>query len=103
MHPLLRSAPTPMLCLSALFFVLALALPFFWMEPGFGDPILEEFLELLFGESFDAKPYSVLGGIWILFADGDWVIAIVLLLFSVLFPIGKLLALFILLFWPTNR
>lgn len=80
--------------LSALAFVFAMVVPFVRMEPHFGDQWLEEILEILFGQSFDPDEYTVVGGILRLYREGDWIIATVLLLFSVLFPAAKLILLF---------
>jgi len=46
--------------------------------------------------------YSVLMGVKELFLDGSWVLGIILFLFSVVFPIGKLLLLIGLWFWQVD-
>jgi hypothetical protein len=69
--------------------------PFCWLIPNvvedpFYNDILKGVWEWLSGDSFDAQPYSVIGGIITLCKDGDIWIAMVLFLFSVVFPICKL-------------
>jgi paraquat-inducible protein A len=71
-------------------FPLAVLLPFFTFSPSFGDVMMDAAYEYLNPGSLDPMTYSVLGGIAKLFSDGDVVVAVVLLLFSVLFPAVKL-------------
>ncbi len=81
-------------------FPLAVLLPFFTLSPSFGDVMVDAILAYLFPGSTDPRTYCVLGGIAALFMDGDVVVAVVLLLFSVLFPSVKLALLWGVLFRP---
>jgi len=84
-------------------FLLGVLLPFFILEPSLGDPFFMTVVELFTGESFNPHTYSVFGGIMLLFQDGDVMIAIVLLVFSVLFPAVKLAILWRLLLRPSKN
>jgi paraquat-inducible protein A len=84
-------------------FVLGILVPFCGLEPSLGDPLLTAIVEYLSGDQFDPHSYSVLGGIVLLFQDGDVVIALVLLLFSVLFPAVKLTLIWQLLLYASTR
>lgn len=85
-----RIAAIAMAFAATVTFPFALLLPFFLFEPSFGDPLVDGIVEYADPGSLDAKRYSVLTGIGATFADGDIVVAVVLLLFSVCFPAVKL-------------
>jgi paraquat-inducible protein A len=76
--------------IATLTFPLAVLLPFFTFSPSFGDVLLDAGYDYVNPGALDPATYSVLGGIARLFTDGDYVVAVVLLLFSVLFPAVKL-------------
>jgi paraquat-inducible protein A len=87
----MRERPEQLLAAGAtLVFPVALLLPLFTFSPSLGDPLLDGVVEYAEPGALDASSYSVVGGIVRLFDDGDPVIAIVLLLFSVFFPAVKL-------------
>lgn len=93
--------PKALVVAAACAFLCALVLPFFRLIPDVGDRFLRELLEIVFGDPFDTKSYSVLGGIRTLYSEGgwdNWVIGSVLLVFSVIFPSVKLLQ-FCLMLW----
>lgn len=71
----------------------AVLAPFFTFSPSLGDLLLDAAYEYADPGSMDPKTYSVVGGIALLFTEGDIVVALVLSLFSVLFPAGKLVLL----------
>jgi len=78
----------------------ALLLPLFTFSPSLGDPLVDGIYDYAEPGSLTPKTYSVLGGIAQLFKDGDVVVAIVLLFFSVFFPAVKLALLWGVLFRP---
>jgi paraquat-inducible protein A len=74
-------------------FPFAILSQFFTFTPSFGDPLVDDIIDFADPGAMTPKSNSVLGGIAMLFTDGnaaDAVIAIVLLLFSVFFPAIKL-------------
>lgn len=81
--------------LAVVCFIPGVVLPLFWITPGPEDPLLKEAFELLFSESFEANGFSLAGALWYLFRDGEWVIATVLFLFSLTFPILKLAGIYL--------
>jgi hypothetical protein len=80
--------------IAILCFLPGVILPLFWITPGPEDPLLKEIFELVLEESFDSNGFSLIGGLWYLFRDGEWVIATVLLLFSLTFPLIKLIGIY---------
>jgi hypothetical protein len=83
-------------------FPLAVLLPFFTLQPSLGDPLLDAVYDYVEPGVMDAKVCSVLAGIAYLFADGDQITAVILLLFSVLFPGIKLALLWMTLVRPSS-
>jgi paraquat-inducible protein A len=96
--------PAPVLAtVATVTFPLAVLYPFFTLKPSLGDPLVDGVYDYADPGSMAPKTYSVLSGIARLFTDGDMVIAIVLLLFSVFFPAVKLALLWGVLAWPGPR
>jgi hypothetical protein len=83
-------------------FPFALLLPFFSFSPSLGEVMVDALLDYVWPGSLDPTTYSVLGGIARLFAEGDVVVAVVLLFFSVFFPAVKLALLWGVLIWPNH-
>lgn len=79
--------------LSAVTFVIGVLAPMVSLTPRLGDPTLEQFVGIVSGESFTPRSHSLLGGIQSLFVHGDILMGLILLVFSLLFPLGKLLLL----------
>lgn len=78
--------------LGSLSFPLAILMPFFVIHPSMGDDLLDAAWGHIQPGSMDSKSFSVIGGIDALFqGTGDEpLVAVVLLLFSVYFPLLKL-------------
>lgn len=93
-----------MTLVASMLFIPGVVFPFFEFTPSLGDDIADAVLERL-GYDFSPKSYSVVGGIVKLFHDGgsEIVIALVLLLFSVLFPLVKLSFLWKAILAPNRR
>jgi paraquat-inducible protein A len=95
------ASPTFVLAaLASLTFPLAVLCPFFAFEPRLFDPLFEALVEYTDPGILDPRTYSVVGGIALLFTEGDTAVAIILLLFSVIFPACKLALLWSVLLQP---
>lgn len=81
--------------LSAVMFVAGLVLPSFTMVPKLGGGLLEDVAKLFVKEDLRPKTFSLAGGILHLLGDGELFLGSLILLFSILFPLTKLGAIFI--------
>lgn len=86
--------PAGLLIGAVLFLFFGLTLPAFTMHPSLGGGFLEWWVDV-FTDEITPKTFSILGGIGKLFAEGDVVIAVIILTFSVIFPMAKALLLLI--------
>ncbi len=87
--------PEAFLCLCAsLCFPLALLEPIFTVDPTFGDPLIDAAIEEVKPNALAPRTHSVLSGIAEVYMTrkgvGEFVVATVLLVFSVFFPAIKL-------------
>ncbi len=71
-------------------FVATLPAPFFRLSPRLGSPFLESVVTLTTGDSFEPQTFTLLGGIFRLWRDGQPGLALILFVFSVIFPAVKL-------------
>ena len=78
--------------LALLCFGVAVFAPCFTIHPKFGGEWPERVAKWLDTNSVEPQTFSLIGGIGHLLHDGDLLIGGVLLVFSVLFPVGKLAA-----------
>ena len=62
------------------------------MIPKFGDGFFERLVRLFVSSDLEPRQFSLVGGIWHLFAEREIFIGGVILLFSVVFPVAKLAA-----------
>ena len=62
------------------------------MIPKFGDGFFERLVRLFVSSDLEPRQFSLVGGIWHLFAERELFIGGVILLFSVVFPLAKLAA-----------
>jgi uncharacterized paraquat-inducible protein A len=83
--------------LALLAFLVAVSAPCVTMRPSFGGGAAEWVAAQLDPKSTEPQTYSMLGGISHLLRDGDWLIGGVLVVFTLLFPILKLVMNFYLL------
>lgn len=86
--------PTGLLVCAVLFLFLGLTLPAFTMQPSLGGGFIEWWVDVFSGK-MTATTFSILGGIGKLFADGETILAIIILSFSVIFPTAKALLLLV--------
>lgn len=80
--------------LSFITLVAAYITPFFYIVPGFGDPLLNNIMFVV-GLYADEHEYSIIGSIYELYNDGSIFLAAVLFAFSVIAPISKSILLII--------
>lgn len=88
-----RAATRPERVLAAVatvLFPVAVLAPFFTVHPSFGDPLIDALVEAASPGALDPQTHSVVEGITLLFAKGNRLVAVLLVLFSVLFPAVKL-------------
>jgi len=86
--------PTGLLVCAVLFLFLGLTLPAVTMQPSLGGGFIEWWVDV-FSDEMTATTFSILGGIGHLFADGETILAIIILSFSVIFPTAKALLLLV--------
>ena len=77
-----------LLILASLLFGIGLVAPCLILHPSAGE--YTEILTILRPSFTDPREISILGGIFALLRGGDFFVGAILLLFSVLFPLGKL-------------
>jgi hypothetical protein len=77
------------LAISSSTLTLALFLPFCEIRVSTGDSLVDAIAWWAFEADFATKHYSILSGIFLLFEEREYVIAGVILAFSVIFPIVK--------------
>lgn len=80
--------------LAAVLMAAAIIMPFVTLQPSAGSRSTELFVELVTGNRFTPMTLTLLGGIVHILGGRDWPIGVVLLSFSVLFPMAKLVVLF---------
>ncbi len=78
--------------LAGCLFLVGIFAPSFTMIPKFGDGFFERLVRLFVSSDLEPRQFSVVGGIWHLFAEREIFIGAVILLFSVAFPVAKLAA-----------
>jgi len=86
--------PAGLLIGAVLLLFFGLTLPAFTMDPSLGGGFLEWWVDV-FTDEMTPKTFSILGGIGHLFADGETILAIIILSFSVILPTAKALLLLI--------
>jgi paraquat-inducible protein A len=79
--------------LSAALFIVGIFAPSFTMIPKLGDGYFERFVRLFMRDELAPRTFSLVGGVWRLLRDGDFLVGGVILIFSVIFPAAKLVAL----------
>ena len=80
--------PASLIVGALLFLILGLTRPAFTTLPSLGGGVVEWWINI-FTDEVTAKTFSILGGIRKLFSDGDFLIAMILVSFSVVFPMTK--------------
>jgi paraquat-inducible protein A len=78
--------------LAVVAFVVGIFAPSFTMIPKFGDGFFERLVRLFVSSDLEPRQFSLVGGIWHLFQEGELFIGGLILLFSVVFPAIKLAA-----------
>jgi hypothetical protein len=76
--------------LAASLFVVGIFAPSFTMIPKFGDGIFERLVRWFVSSDLEPRQFSLVGGILHLFQQGEVFIGGIILLFSIAFPIAKL-------------
>lgn len=79
--------------LSAVLLVVALFAPCFTLEPHFGQGKLEGLLAWWNPNSVARQTFSLVGGIGSFYEHHEWILGTLVLLFSILFPLLKLIVL----------
>ncbi|HTQ37561.1 MAG TPA: paraquat-inducible protein A [Pirellulales bacterium] len=79
--------------LAALLFLVGIFAPSFTMIPKFGDGFFERLVRLFVSSDLEPRQFSLVGGILHLFQEGQLFIGGLILLFSLAFPLAKLIAL----------
>ena len=80
--------------LAAITFVAGIFTPCFTMIPKLGDGIMEEVARNFLSDDLRPQRFSLAGGMLHLFQSGDLLIASLIRLFTILFPLAKLAVLF---------
>jgi paraquat-inducible protein A len=90
-QPAMNNRRLALVCcaLSAILLVPGLFLPAVEMRPSFGL-VVDELLRSTRSKWIDPQQYSIISGVWALLSDGDYVLGVIILLFSIVFPIVKL-------------
>jgi len=88
---------------STVTFVIGASVPFVRMEPRLGHRWLEDVVGVVSGEKFEPQVHSLLGMTVTLLSHRDLLLGIILLTFSILFPILKLGVLYVLCFGNPAR
>lgn len=83
--------------LSAVTFVFGVFSPSFTVRPSLGDPVVNALIRDVLPEFLEPQTFSLARGIWVLFADGETGLGLIITTFSVAFPTWKLVVLHIVL------
>jgi hypothetical protein len=83
--------------LAAVSFLVGIGAPCFTMIPKLGEGIGATVVGWFVGDSLEPQSFSLTGGILHLLQEGEYLIGGLLLVFSVLFPLAKLVVIFVLL------
>lgn len=88
--------PTTFVCMAIVLLLVGFFAPSFSIIPSVGDDAADALLHFYFPEMMETKTFSIVGSIWSLFVHGELGLAIILLVFSVLFPLLKNVVLLVL-------
>ena len=83
-----KQLPFALIAVSSILFGLGIVAPSLVVYPGAGKFTL--FLRIFSPEFGNVREVSIAGGITTLLGEGEYVVGLVLLIFSIIFPIGKL-------------
>ncbi len=78
---------------AAFLFLVGLFAPSFTMIPKFGDGFFERLVRLFVSSDLEPRQFSLAGGIVHLFQEKEFFVGGLILLFSIIFPAAKIVAL----------